>query len=200
MPCARPPSAGRQVSRRRHQPRRPDARDDRAARARWSTSPACRATIDEHADGGLLIGAAARNTAVAEHRLVRDALSGARRARSSPAQPRRSATWRRSAATSSSAPAAPISTTTTDRAATSASPGQGCDAIDGLQPHTTRSSAPRTPASPTHPSDMCVALAALDAVVHLEGPDGARAPAVRPTCIGCPATGPRSRRCSSPAS
>jgi xanthine dehydrogenase YagS FAD-binding subunit len=27
----------------------------------------------------------------------------------------------------------------------------------------------------THPSDLCVALAALDAIVHLEGADGARA-------------------------
>src|SRR6185437_5480771 len=25
-----------------------------------------------------------------------------------------------------------------------------------------------------HPSDMCVAMAALDAIVHLEGPDGRR--------------------------
>ena len=63
---------------------------------------------------------------------VRDALSRCWPARSSPALARRSATWRRSAAICCSARAAPISTTMTDRAATSARPGQGCDAIEGF--------------------------------------------------------------------
>jgi xanthine dehydrogenase YagS FAD-binding subunit len=49
----------------------------------------------------------------------------------------------------------------------------GCDAIDGLnRNHAVLGASPSCVA--THPSDMCVALAALDAVVHLDGPDGAR--------------------------
>ncbi len=59
------------------------------------------------------------------------------------------------------------------RAATSARPAQGCDAIDGFnRNHAILGASPACVA--THPSDMCVALAALDAVVHLEGPGGAR--------------------------
>ncbi len=167
----------RQVSRRRHQSRRPDARDDRAAGARSSTSPACPARSRNATDGGLLIGAAARNTARRRAPRRARALPDARRARSWPAPRRRSATWRRSAATSCSAPAAPISTTTTDRAATSASPGEGCDAIDGFNRiHAILGASPACVA--THPSDMCVALAALDAVVHLQG-RGRRAHACR---------------------
>jgi xanthine dehydrogenase YagS FAD-binding subunit len=49
----------------------------------------------------------------------------------------------------------------------------GCDAIDGLnRNHAILGASPACVA--THPSDMCVALAAFDAVVHLQGPDGER--------------------------
>ena len=52
-------------------------------------------------------------------------------------------------------------------------PGAGCDAIDGFNRiHAILGASPACVA--THPSDMCVALAALDAEVRLEGPDGAR--------------------------
>jgi xanthine dehydrogenase YagS FAD-binding subunit len=52
-------------------------------------------------------------------------------------------------------------------------PGSGCDAIDGHQRiHAILGASPHCIA--THPSDMAVALAALDAVVHLKGPDGER--------------------------
>ena len=45
-------------------------------------------------------------------------------------------------------------------------PGQGCDAIEGFNRiHAILGASPACVA--THPSDMCVALAALDAVVHL---------------------------------
>jgi xanthine dehydrogenase YagS FAD-binding subunit len=53
-------------------------------------------------------------------------------------------------------------------------PGSGCSALEGehrnhaILGHSTHCVA-------THPSDMSVALAALDAVVHVEGPDGPRA-------------------------
>jgi xanthine dehydrogenase YagS FAD-binding subunit len=52
-------------------------------------------------------------------------------------------------------------------------PGQGCDARDGFnRMHAILGASPACVA--THPSDMCVALAALDAVVHLRHPDGDR--------------------------
>ena len=91
--------------------------------------------IEETDDGGLLIGAAVRNTALAEHRAVRDALSGAGARDPRRRHRRRSATWRRSAATCCSGRAAPISTTPTDRAATSAQPGAGLRRDRRLQPH-----------------------------------------------------------------
>ena len=52
-------------------------------------------------------------------------------------------------------------------------PGAGCDAVDGFNRiHAILGASPACVA--THPSDMAVAMAALDAVVHLDGPDGAR--------------------------
>jgi xanthine dehydrogenase YagS FAD-binding subunit len=52
-------------------------------------------------------------------------------------------------------------------------PGTGCQAIGGLtRLHAILGASPHCIA--THPSDMCVALAALDAVVHVQGTDGAR--------------------------
>jgi len=52
-------------------------------------------------------------------------------------------------------------------------PGSGCDALDGHQRiHAILGASEHCIA--THPSDMAVALAALDAVVHLQGPDGER--------------------------
>src|SRR5437867_13262804 len=53
-------------------------------------------------------------------------------------------------------------------------PGSGCSAIDGLiRMHAILGTSEACIA--THPSDMCVALAALDAQVHVTGPAGARA-------------------------
>src|SRR5689334_10056931 len=53
-------------------------------------------------------------------------------------------------------------------------PGSGCSAIDGLnRMHAILGASEACIA--THPSDMCVALAALDATVHVVGPAGARA-------------------------
>jgi xanthine dehydrogenase YagS FAD-binding subunit len=49
----------------------------------------------------------------------------------------------------------------------------GCDAIDGLNRNHAILGASAACVA-THPSDMCVALAAFDAVVHLQGPDGER--------------------------
>jgi xanthine dehydrogenase YagS FAD-binding subunit len=52
-------------------------------------------------------------------------------------------------------------------------PGAGCDAMDGFhRMHAILGASASCIA--VHPSDMCVALAALDAVVNIEGPLGAR--------------------------
>ncbi|MEH3147538.1 MAG: xanthine dehydrogenase family protein subunit M [Methylobacterium frigidaeris] len=52
-------------------------------------------------------------------------------------------------------------------------PGSGCPAITGVNRiHAILGTSDTCIA--THPSDMCVALAALEAVVQVEGPDGAR--------------------------
>ena len=52
-------------------------------------------------------------------------------------------------------------------------PGSGCDAAEGFNRyHAIIGASPSCIA--THPSDMCVALAALDAQVHISGPDSRR--------------------------
>jgi xanthine dehydrogenase YagS FAD-binding subunit len=53
------------------------------------------------------------------------------------------------------------------------SPGSGCDAIGGFNRNHAILGA-STSCVAVHPSDMCVALAALDAVVHLRGDGGER--------------------------
>ncbi len=52
-------------------------------------------------------------------------------------------------------------------------PGSGCSAIKGYnRPHAILGGSDHCIA--VHPSDMCVAMAALDASIHIEGPDGER--------------------------
>ncbi|RYF62937.1 MAG: xanthine dehydrogenase family protein subunit M, partial [Cytophagaceae bacterium] len=57
-------------------------------------------------------------------------------------------------------------------------PGSGCGALNGYNRiHAilgTSDSNPQVACIATHPSDMCVALAALEAVVRIQGPDGER--------------------------
>jgi xanthine dehydrogenase YagS FAD-binding subunit len=53
------------------------------------------------------------------------------------------------------------------------SKGSGCAALDGFhRTHAILGTSDHCIA--THPSDMCVAMSALDAVIHLEGPNGKR--------------------------
>jgi xanthine dehydrogenase YagS FAD-binding subunit len=53
------------------------------------------------------------------------------------------------------------------------SPGQGCDAMEGwTRMHAILGTSDKCIAA--HPSDFCVALAALDATVHVRGPSGER--------------------------
>src|SRR3954469_1645349 len=53
-------------------------------------------------------------------------------------------------------------------------PGSGCSAIDGINRNNAILGVSEA-CNATHPSDMCVALAALDATVHVAGPAGERA-------------------------
>jgi xanthine dehydrogenase YagS FAD-binding subunit len=122
--------------------------------------------IVEPEDGGLIIGAAARNTAVAEHRAVRMRYPMLTRAivAGASAQIRNMAT---------------VGGNILQRTRCSyfydsdgsrcnkRQPGDGCDAIDGFnRAHAILGASSSCVA--THPSDMCVALVALDAVVHLK--------------------------------
>jgi len=128
--------------------------------------------IEETESGGLMIGAAVRNTALAERLAVRTrypVLSRAILAGAS-AQIRNMATvggnlLQRTRCT--------YFYDTDGSRCNKRAPGSGCDAIEGF----TRGHAILGASSAcvaTHPSDMCVALAALDAVVHLDGRGGAR--------------------------
>lgn len=128
--------------------------------------------LTEQPDGGLLIGAAARNTAIAEHRLVRTRYPMLTRAIVAGASPQI-----RNMAT---AGGNPLQRTRCvyfydhDGArCNKRHPGEGCDAIEGFnRSHAILGASEHCVA--VHPSDMCVALAALDAVVHIEGAAGPR--------------------------
>jgi len=130
------------------------------------------ATIEEREDGGLLIGAAARNTAVAEHRAVRSRYPMLSRAIVAGA----SGQIRNMATTGGNILQRSRCAYFYDHAGSRCNkrvPGQGCDAIEGLsRTHAILGASPSCVA--VHPSDMCVALAALGAIVHLEGASGGR--------------------------
>ena len=127
--------------------------------------------IEEHA-GGLLIGAAARNTAVAEHRVVRSAYPALARAivAGASAQIRNMATVGGNILQRTRCP---YFYDADGFRCNRRNPGQGCDAVDGFnRTHAILGASSACVA--VHPSDMCVALAALDADVHLLGADGTR--------------------------
>jgi xanthine dehydrogenase YagS FAD-binding subunit len=128
--------------------------------------------ITPTAGGGLMIGAAARNTAVAEHDAVRSGYPMLARAivAGASAQIRNMATvggnlLQRTRCT--------YFYDTDGSRCNKRTPGDGCDAIEGFnRMHAILGTSPACVA--THPSDMCVALAALDAVVHLQSASGVR--------------------------
>jgi xanthine dehydrogenase YagS FAD-binding subunit len=128
--------------------------------------------IEETAEGGLLLGAAARNTAVAEHRAVRARYPMLARAIVAGASPQ----IRNMATVGGNLLQRTRCAYFYDHAGSRCNkrvPGQGCDAIDGFnREHAILGTSPACVA--THPSDMCVALAALDAVVHTRSADGGR--------------------------
>jgi xanthine dehydrogenase YagS FAD-binding subunit len=128
--------------------------------------------IEETADGGLRIGAAARNSAVAAHPLVRARYPMLARAilAGGSAQIRNMATvggnlmQRTRCLYFQDVPGSRCN---------KRAPGSGCDAAGGFNRyHAIIGASPACIA--THPSDMCVALAALDARIHVAGADGAR--------------------------
>jgi xanthine dehydrogenase YagS FAD-binding subunit len=129
-------------------------------------------SIDERADGSLLIGAATRNTALAEHRAVRARYPVLSRAILSGA----SGQIRNMATVGGNLLQRTRCVYFYDDAArcNKRSLKSGCDAIDGFnRNHAILGGSEHCVA--THPSDMCVALAALDAVVHLRSVKGERA-------------------------
>lgn len=129
-------------------------------------------TIEETADGGLLIGAAARNSTVAGHAAVRMRYPVLARAILAGA----SAQIRNMATVGGNLLQRTRCAYFYDNEGSRCNkrqPGQGCDAVDGFNRiHAILGASPACVA--THPSDMCVALVALDAVVHLEGANGTR--------------------------
>ena len=143
--------------------------------------------ITEQPGGGLLIGAATRNAALAEHRLVRTRYPMLSRAIVSGASPQ----IRNMATVGGNLLQRTRCLYFYDEAGARCNkrrPGSGCDAVEGAhRTHAVLGASPHC--SAVHPSDMCVALAALDAVVHLQGDRGRRrvaltdlyrAPGVRP--------------------
>jgi xanthine dehydrogenase YagS FAD-binding subunit len=128
--------------------------------------------ITEREDGSIMIGAAARNTAVAEHRAVRTRYPLLARAILAGA----SGQIRNMATVGGNLLQRTRCTYFYDEDGSRCNkrdPGQGCDAIDGFNRiHAILGASPSCIA--THPSDMCVALAALDARVHVTCSQGER--------------------------
>jgi len=128
--------------------------------------------IEEQADGSWLIGAAAKNTAVAEHPIIRQRFPMLTRAIVAGA----SAQIRNMATVGGNLMQRTRCAYFYDDDGSRCNkrqPGQGCDAIDGFnRMHAILGGSNHCVA--THPSDMCVAMAALDALVHLESTTGKR--------------------------
>jgi xanthine dehydrogenase YagS FAD-binding subunit len=130
------------------------------------------AGIEELPDGGLRIGAMATNTAVGTDPLVRQRYRVLSEALLNGATTQ----LRNMATVGGNLLQRTRCYYFTDPAFTHCNkrePGSGCDALEGHQRiHAILGASPHCIA--THPSDMAVALAALDAVVRLEGPNGER--------------------------
>jgi xanthine dehydrogenase YagS FAD-binding subunit len=127
--------------------------------------------VEELPDGSLRVGATVRNSDLAAHPAVRDrwpALSQAVLAGAS-GQLRNAATTGGNLLQRTRCPYfQDVSKPCNKR-----EPGSGCGALDGVhRDHAVLGHSAQCVA--THPSDMAVALAALDAQVELYGPEGAR--------------------------
>jgi xanthine dehydrogenase YagS FAD-binding subunit len=128
--------------------------------------------ITEQLDGGLRVGAATRNTALAEHRIVRTRYPLLTRAIVAGASPQ----IRNMATVGGNLLQRTRCAYFYDDEGSRCNkrqPGQGCDAIDGFNRNHAILGASASCVA-THPSDMCVALAALGAIVHLSRTGGDR--------------------------
>lgn len=127
--------------------------------------------IEQRADGSLLIGAAAKNTALAAHPAVRSDFPLLSRSILAGA----SAQIRNVATVGGNILQRTRCRYFYDNAArcNKRQPQTGCDALEGFNRYHAILGASDSCVA-THPSDMCVALVALDAVVHLQGPAGIR--------------------------
>jgi xanthine dehydrogenase YagS FAD-binding subunit len=123
-------------------------------------------------DGGILIGAGTKNTAIAEHHIIRTRYPLLSRAILAGA----SAQVRNMATAAGNLLQRTRCHYFFDRHAhcNKRAPGSGCDALQGFnRMHAIIGGSPSCVA--THPSDMCVALTALDAIIHIDGPGGTKA-------------------------
>ena len=129
-------------------------------------------SVEERPDGSIRIGALVRNSHLAAHRLIRERYPVLAQAIVMGA----SGQIRNMATTGGNLMQRTRCVYFYDGAArcNKREPGSGCDALDGFtRMHAILGASDRCIA--THPSDMCVALAALDAVVVVRGPAGERA-------------------------
>jgi xanthine dehydrogenase YagS FAD-binding subunit len=130
------------------------------------------AGLTETKEGGVMIGAAARNTAVAEHALIRTRYPALTRAIVAGA----SAQIRNMATVGGNLMQRTRCTYFYDDEGSHCNkraPGDGCDALHGFnRSHAILGTSDACIA--VHPSDMCVALAAFDAIVNVEGSSGSR--------------------------
>ena len=128
--------------------------------------------ITEREDGSILIGAAAKNTAVAEHIAVRTRYPLVARAILAGA----SGQIRNMATVGGNLLQRTRCTYFYDEDGSRCNKRnlrQGCDAIEGFNRiHAILGASPACVA--THPSDMCVAFAALEALVHVTSSEGVR--------------------------
>src|ERR1700722_16847638 len=130
------------------------------------------ATSETMADGGLVIGAAVRNSVVAAHPVVRSHYPMLSRALLAGA----SAQIRNMATVGGNIMQRTRCVYFYDGGGSRCDkrdPGTGCDALGGFNRYHAILGASEHCIA-THPSDMCVALVALDAKVHLLGSQGAR--------------------------
>lgn len=136
--------------------------------------------VTQDAEGRVMIGALVRNSDLADHALVREHYPLLAQALLSGASPQ----LRNMATVGGNLmqrTRCPYFMDTVFPACNKRVPGSGCAAIDGFNRmhavlgQTDRGAANGTTCIATNPSDMNVALAALDATIHVEGLEGRRA-------------------------
>jgi xanthine dehydrogenase YagS FAD-binding subunit len=135
--------------------------------------------VSQSADGGIAIGALVRNSDLANHALIKDQYPLLSQALLSGASPQ----LRNMATTGGNLLQRTRCYYFTDvsfPACNKRVPGSGCAAIKGynrihaILGQTDKGATSGESCIATHPSDMCVAMAALDAKVEVEGPKGKR--------------------------